>query len=131
MSLLDGSSPRMRGKQLLGHGDDLRERIIPAHAGQTDGRSHRRRTGTDHPRACGANHAPTGSIASSDGSSPRMRGKPARLNGGRFTVGSGRLLRQSTESGNVICVSAPVAALSGGFRGAYLILMNCSSLVRM
>ena len=122
MSLLDGSSPRMRGKQLLGHGDDLRERIIPAHAGQTDGRSHRRRTGTDHPRACGANHAPTGSIASSDGSSPRMRGKPARLNGGRFTVGSGRLLRQSTvyvwsRPWRVMIgvVGVPVAAIFGSF----------------
>ena len=51
------------------------DRIIPARAGQTRGRTAAANWRTDHPRACGAN-VPSGSqnIAQT-GSSPRVRGK--------------------------------------------------------
>ena len=74
-----GSSPRMRGKhtELIHH--RLRVRIIPAHAGQTRIRRARFELLPDHPRACGANRGmPIGS-PTRYGSSPRMRGKLARL----------------------------------------------------
>ena len=72
---LDGSSPRMRGKLptvffCLGWC-----RIIPAHAGQTDGSCRACRCMPDHPRACGANVWLMRSASSHFGSSPRMRGK--------------------------------------------------------
>ena len=50
-------------------------RIIPAHAGQTDGSHRPSRQPPDHPRACGANFSPYTFILSLCGSSPRMRGK--------------------------------------------------------
>ena len=53
--VVEGSSPRMRGKQFLPVGEVLHGRIIPAHAGQTKG---------GDPRA-----------EAEYGSSPRMRGK--------------------------------------------------------
>ena len=70
-----GSSPRMRGK--LSHVISLRfhQRIIPAHAGQTDGRFRWEQGDADHPRACGANERPTVLCRFIRGSSPRMRGK--------------------------------------------------------
>ena len=75
---LDGSSPRMRGKLptvffCLGWC-----RIIPAHAGQTDGSCRACRCMPDHPRACGANNLSSSTRARTCqhcGSSPRMRGK--------------------------------------------------------
>ena len=70
-----GSSPRMRGKRLRRVGCGDCRRIIPAHAGQTNGRSRRRRRTSDHPRACGANIDVSNWQAGIDGSSPRMRGK--------------------------------------------------------
>ena len=52
-----GSSPRMRGKLEAGVFGRVRQRIIPAHAGQTAPHPIRARTGWDHPRACGANRS--------------------------------------------------------------------------
>ena len=77
---LDGSSPRMRGKQtaLAEHVGVCR--IIPAHAGQTTCRvrpAHGRASIADHPRACGANYCSILFFAALYGSSPRMRGKRA------------------------------------------------------
>ena len=71
----NGSSPRMRGKQLLCGSRISALRIIPAHAGQTHGLLRRIQTATDHPRACGANCCCSHSSRRSSGSSPRMRGK--------------------------------------------------------
>ena len=71
-----GSSPRMRGKRLMEILWDLRERIIPAHAGQTCGYSTLDAISADHPRACGANTSPSVYSQFASGSSPRMRGKP-------------------------------------------------------
>ena len=72
----DGSSPRMRGKHRTDETSAIGNRIIPAHAGQT--RRYRRNAARspDHPRACGANSAVGNSVNRTDGSSPRMRGKP-------------------------------------------------------
>ena len=50
-----GSSPRMRGKHVLGDTPFVRIRIIPAHAGQTSTPMSVPCSISDHPRACGAN----------------------------------------------------------------------------
>ena len=54
-----GSSPRMRGKPALEERSPVSGRIIPAHAGQTGNGAISVASGTDHPRACGANSAMT------------------------------------------------------------------------
>ena len=71
----NGSSPRMRGKHTGVAITNNAERIIPAHAGQTPCALFTTDAGTDHPRACGANHTSAWRFAVPDGSSPRMRGK--------------------------------------------------------
>ena len=71
-----GSSPRMRGKRVVGLHDTVRIRIIPAHAGQTPSWGPPEPVWTDHPRACGANPTSSTFPLISCGSSPRMRGKP-------------------------------------------------------
>ena len=76
-----GSSPRMRGKLTLRRRHDHCERIIPAHAGQTDLDKFYGDVNADHPRACGANPCRPPIRWMNTGSSPRMRGKrrgPAR-----------------------------------------------------
>ena len=70
-----GSSPRMRGKPLLGKRRVGLHRIIPAHAGQTGNANMPHGKPTDHPRACGANYGRTGISGYDYGSSPRMQGK--------------------------------------------------------
>ncbi len=77
--LVGGSSPRMRGKPAEAVGEDDAERIIPAHAGQTWLYRRMVSSSPDHPRACGANCGNLPRIAATSGSSPRMRGKPQRL----------------------------------------------------
>ena len=74
----NGSSPRVRGKPghrgvRVGGG-----RIIPASAGQTTSSPRSPTTPTDHPRECGANGGNDASSEADFGSSPRVRGKPAR-----------------------------------------------------
>ena len=71
-----GSSPRGRGTRL-----DLRPlrhefRFIPARAGNTDGRSHPRRSTAVHPRAGGEHIASSAAMTPAAGSSPRGRGTP-------------------------------------------------------
>ena len=70
-----GSSPRMRGKRPARCLRARRVRIIPAHAGQTQGLSRPSSTLPDHPRACGANIPLCFRSCFACGSSPRMRGK--------------------------------------------------------
>ena len=74
-TVTSGSSPRMRGKQLRGVEAAARDRIIPAHAGQTTSGLPGSVTSSDHPRACGTNVEMHASLGSHVGSSPRMRGK--------------------------------------------------------
>ena len=71
-----GSSPRMRGKHECSPSRHLQRRIIPAHAGQTEGRALADSWNADHPRACGANGEGADAGSELVGSSPRMRGKP-------------------------------------------------------
>ncbi len=71
-----GSSPRLRGTQLIGQRAEHAGRIIPAPAGNTS--TDLRITGepSDHPRACGEHSVSTGSVMREAGSSPRLRGTP-------------------------------------------------------
>ena len=70
-----GSSPRVRGKHSGEVTQQPRVRLIPACAGKT---ARGRRTPSScraHPRVCGENPRSRGYARSSDGSSPRVRGK--------------------------------------------------------
>ncbi len=80
-----GSSPRMRGKRVQPAGIEERDRIIPAHAGQTGQSPSVAVEDADHPRACGANTYSPKIPQLSCGSSPRMRGK--RRSAGRSCAG--------------------------------------------
>ncbi len=70
-----GSSPRMRGKQAAWNATNFARGLIPAHAGKTCGRHRRRRVRRAHPRACGENVTAPIMKLTTNGSSPRMRGK--------------------------------------------------------
>ena len=72
-----GSPPRMRGKPLFSALGGNNSRITPAYAGKTHCLLHRLPPFTDHPRVCGENSASKIKRSISDGSPPRMRGKPA------------------------------------------------------
>ena len=72
-----GSSPRVRGKR-----DHARLRarppgLIPACAGKTRPRTARGRSRRAHPRVCGENETGEDLTTDFEGSSPRVRGKPA------------------------------------------------------
>ncbi len=69
-----GSSPRMRGTVDRAFVQPSIGRFIPAHAGNRISRALFMPVVSVHPRACGEQHACLGSLHSSDGSSPRMRG---------------------------------------------------------
>ena len=75
---LTGSSPRMRGTHPAGRLRMPDRGIIPAYAGNTSDSNRGTRTRWDHPRVCGehqwASYRPWHCV----GSSPRMRGTPAR-----------------------------------------------------
>ena len=79
-----GSSPRVRGKQVLPVRRGLRLRIIPARAGQTKAHRTVSRNCSDHPRACGANGPPRPDSTPPTGSSPRVRGKHDIFSKGGF-----------------------------------------------
>ena len=71
----DGASPRLRGKRRFGGRWMPGRRCIPAPAGETrSGRAAGADAGV-HPRACGGNMFPMSSSNSSNGASPRLRGK--------------------------------------------------------
>ena len=76
---LSGSSPRMRGTPTGVTATKGFDRIIPAHAGNSARRQARQPRRPDHPRACG--ELAGGSLNGLHvlGSSPRMRGTPARM----------------------------------------------------
>ena len=82
-----GSSPRMRGTlvvaELLGHESG----IIPAYAGNTWNRQRQASPCWDHPRVCGEHAVLNSDALPFTGSSPRMRGTPARHAKGARTVG--------------------------------------------
>ena len=74
--LVEGSSPRVRGRLrvsglVVGHGG-----LIPACAGQTWSRAFRLRDLRAHPRVCGADWPRLYGFFLGRGSSPRVRGRP-------------------------------------------------------
>ena len=69
-----GSSPRMRGALHFIGSEIPSDRIIPAYAGSTTGRSPTRSASRDHPRVCGEHHSRVNCELRIEGSSPRMRG---------------------------------------------------------
>ena len=73
--LMQGSSPRMRGKRSLSHADTGIPGLIPAHAGKTKDQDPIALLDGAHPRACGENLRAATVNDWTDGSSPRMRGK--------------------------------------------------------
>ena len=64
----------MRGTRETGRGVDVKDRIIPAHAGNSGSTSVSPTVTTDHPRACGELVAIAVTGVVFFGSSPRMRG---------------------------------------------------------
>ena len=74
ISLVSGSSPRMRGTLNKTLDDLEKQGIIPAYAGNTTARAISAQEGRDHPRVCGEHIPALRRLASKAGSSPRMRG---------------------------------------------------------
>ena len=70
-----GSSPHMRGKRTHRICHQRGNRIIPAHAGQTEANREGLEQEADHPRTCGANVTAMCANRPDYGSSPHMRGK--------------------------------------------------------
>ena len=70
-----GTSPRMRGKLLVGHLVDEKPRNIPAYAGKTLSINRSIGAPQEHPRVCGENSVANNGSAGRCGTSPRMRGK--------------------------------------------------------
>ena len=81
-----GSSPLMRGKQLVHFLSGHLLGLIPAHAGKTIVCPSVRVTSRAHPRSREENHAGGGSLAVADGSSPLTRGKREDAHGGDVAV---------------------------------------------
>ena len=75
--LVQGSSPRMRGKRCISFSLSSGWGLIPAHAGKTSCSKTRSPRSTAHPRACGENAVAALAARAVAGSSPRMRGKRA------------------------------------------------------
>ena len=70
-----GSSPRVRGKHGALDGARLGARLIRARAGKTQPLQVRGDPAPAHPRACGENEGGAIELATTAGSSPRVRGK--------------------------------------------------------
>ena len=73
-----GSSPRVRGKHAQEGALVVPRRLIPARAGKTSPPGCSSRHTPAHPRACGENGDCLPGCGPVGGSSPRVRGKPAR-----------------------------------------------------
>ena len=73
-SLVVGSSPRVRGTQLLLRVLGRRAGIIPACAGNTRSPERTRACGRDHPRVCGEHSKLDVTVDEIEESSPRVRG---------------------------------------------------------
>ena len=76
--LCAGSSPRVRGSPPNAPRMPLIHGIIPAGAGLTGCRTTDREDQWDHPRGCGAHFSMESQSSFNEGSSPRVRGSPAR-----------------------------------------------------
>ena len=74
-----GSSPRVRGKPHTAAKPISKFGLIPARAGKTGAAAPGRVSRAAHPRACGENQTPEVGVLQDIGSSPRVRGKRARV----------------------------------------------------
>ena len=72
-----GTSPRMRGKPQRQPAVRLIRRNIPAYAGKTSFPGKQAGAAPEHPRVCGENPSRVAATRPTQGTSPRMRGKPA------------------------------------------------------
>ena len=79
MASASGTSPRVRGKLLLGAGRLLFMRYIPACAGEASERDAHASAVEVHPRVCGGSHKTGRTIETDEGTSPRVRGKRAKF----------------------------------------------------
>ena len=100
-----GSSPRVRGTHVAGDGWQLRDRFIPACAGNTTQAGCCRSPAPVHPRVCGEHAACKAQACAAPGSSPRVRGtREAGLDGlrrGRFIPAcAGNTRRRSARPRN-------------------------------
>ena len=75
--MIGGSSPRLRGTVAIRLHAAIRNRFIPAPAGNGLSTSPRPRSNTVHPRACGERPPSSNPRPSTGGSSPRLRGTAA------------------------------------------------------
>ena len=75
ITLIQGSSPRVRGKRWSQRATRHGWGLIPARAGKTETREFTAIGVPAHPRACGENDAVETIPATLSGSSPRVRGK--------------------------------------------------------
>ena len=82
-----GSSPRMRGTQFVVLLVISGNPIIPAYAGNTRHQADRKARSGDHPRVCGEHVEYKVEGATSQGSSPRMRGTPECIVNGAHGAG--------------------------------------------
>ena len=94
-----GSSPRGRGKPHPGSPGRRNRRLIPAGAGKTVERDSLGWTTAAHPRGGGENRSTCAVLTSSQGSSPRGRGKPPRASltnhgSGLIPAGAGKTQQQ-------------------------------------
>ena len=80
-----GSPPRMRGKERRCVGNDIHQRITPAHAGKSLYDFGTIQPDRDHPRACGEKSPTKAANESPAGSPPRMRGKVFGRSRGRHS----------------------------------------------
>ena len=78
ISYCNGSSPLVRGQRPSALGVYCMARIIPARAGPTGKMWAKIEPTSDHPRSCGANLTSRHAISYCSGSSPLVRGQPAR-----------------------------------------------------
>ena len=76
--LISGSSPRVRGTRRQQELHRHRRGIIPACAGNTKSQSTNGSSARDHPRVCGEHKRVKSDNGKLSGSSPRVRGTPAR-----------------------------------------------------
>ncbi|EFW09832.1 hypothetical protein HMPREF9005_1191 [Actinomyces sp. oral taxon 178 str. F0338] len=100
-ALNEGSSPRVRGKQLAQLVEAHARRLIPARAGKTRAKDQSVLRPRAHPRACGENQPRDREFTHPLGSSPRVRGKQC----GHQVVGGGeRLIPARAGKTCAICV---------------------------
>ena len=93
-----GSSPLVRGAQVVCWYVVVMERIIPARAGSTNQFNRRCGPGRDHPRSCGEHSILKLCLTSLKGSSPLVRGAPKMSNIKLMTVGIIPARAGSTQS---------------------------------